>query len=500
MSKNYTVTRSDARRMLSGYDDKSARRILHDAGVREKVDVIMSIIKTIKIHIDQLGDNMNDDPIPEIDLSRLPKPKAKDSFYTGYYLRKVMGDVNKLIIKLSYDITKSDNPGNFTYSYIYSETVDDGRKIRLCWEERPKQVDDTTPVPPRRRVIVLGRLLKTLFSTDLMRGARSMARELGADLDDRRTWTDAEMINKINDLTVHDSRETDAIVFYFVQRTREIATIAVGLDGYTIIHAGLDDIKSISIDYKKSAQKLAEHLLLRCEPNETTPRSKVVLLQFVGLEESHPLRVREGVYHYFFTKSGRFQVETLDLEYDFKHDSTNAKGFEQIDTCIENDHAHEIVAILGRSHRITLEVIKLVQEKHKRGPQSDFPIRVFGENITTDLLDSLNDETDPLEAICSADPYYMGRYIVRAALTELESRTHKSRIDYPPVPPVLITKDIVLSNGTLFTIDRLPDVLTSEDVRLDHEQFAWPAWMRGRCPSSYGPLFYDASRKSHPGK
>jgi len=321
-----------------------------------------------------------------------------------------------------------------------------------------------------------------------------MARELGAVLDDHRTWDDTvEMNHHVQSVALSGNPKTDVIVFYFVQPTSENVGCIEQLSTFATLHAGLDRPESISIDYGKSAQMIVEYLALNCKAEGKNSDSLVVLPVFDGLDKSHPIEVRQAIYRHQIEAGKQFSVKQLSLTYDFEHDSTDDSGFRAIEQAVEDDGEHKIVAIFGRSHQITLGAIKAVK-KCKRGPESEFPIRVFGENITTDLLVSLNDSTDPLEAICSADPYYMGRYIVRAALNQLQEHNGKaiSRL-YPKVPPLLITKPVVMKNGSLFTIDRLPDVYNAVDVMLDSEQFSWHDWMIDHCPSTFGPSHIPTS-------
>ena len=239
------------------------------------------------------------------------------------------------------------------------------------------------------------------------------------------------MKQQIQEIITRDSRD-HAVVFYFVQETGENRASIGKLKDFTPIHAGFQREGSISIDYDRSAELIVEHLSSLHGTGGTQDGFKIVLPWFTALPKGHPLEVRQGLYVDLIKERTHFEVDRLELKYVSENDSTDDDGIKAIEKKIAaNDAKTQIVAILGRSHAITLEVIRLVKA-YNRGPvldKRDPGIYVFAENITTDLLIGLNDESEPLQAICSADPYYMGRYIVRAALNELmELRKRRKKV------------------------------------------------------------------------
>ena len=174
MSKLYTVTRGDVLRVLSNYDAKNAKQarvFIDNAGVKTRVYVTIQIMNMIKDCVDQMRND--EDLIPEIDVSMLPKEDGKGT-YVGDALRNAMHKTNNVLKYYSNKISNADNIGSFLTSYIHAEAAKGGNEIHLCWKEKPRQkggpTTDQAPLQPRRRVVVLGRLLKTFFSTDLMRG------------------------------------------------------------------------------------------------------------------------------------------------------------------------------------------------------------------------------------------------------------------------------------------------------------------------------------------
>lgn len=440
--------------------------------------------------------------MPDFELGRLTKDDGTP--FSATYLKKTITGVNAYLEEMSRGLGSAGNP-DFRDSCVHLVAHDGGRRFSLCWRPYHGPSPVAHPAgpprarPPRWKVVVLGKLMETQFSADLMQGARSMARELGADLVDRRTWDDAEMKEEILDVATKGDPKRHAVVFYFVKFTQpEFAKAAYPLERedkqFKVIHAGYDLRGSISIDYGVSASLIVKHLCSLFPPSQAELQRKVVILpQFEGLPEGHPLRIRDAVYRSRLEDSDQFTVKSLKLEYTFRSDSITSHGLTLIKEAIRKDGEGEIVAILGRSHRITRGVIECVRAC-KRGPGGRAPILVLGENIATDLLLSLNDPDDPLEAICSADSFHLGRYIVRAALAKLCG----PEIPLPNIMPVLLTKEDVRAHK-LFTIDRLPAMFKGCDLRLDAPEYAWQPWMQVCCPCGYGPHLHKRTRTTTDG-
>ena len=111
----------------------------------------------------------------------------------------------------------------------------------------------------------------------------------------------------------------------------------------------------------------------------------------------------------------------------------------------------------------------------------DYSTRVYTEIMTQGTLLRLADPRSQLFAVCGTDPYYHGRYAVRAA-----AYRESAEVEHKHIEPILITKQIALQQA-IFSSDRIPAFFDGRDVQLNQSQYAWPRWMRGRCPYSYGP-------------
>jgi hypothetical protein len=101
--------------------------------------------------------------------------------------------------------------------------------------------------------------------------------------------------------------------------------------------------------------------------------------------------------------------------------------------------------------------------------------------MTQETLLRLADSQNPLYAVCGTDPYFHGRYAVRAA-----AYRENADVEHKQIEPILITKRVALEQA-IFSSDRIPAVFDGRDVQLNQAQYAWPVWMRARCPRGYGP-------------
>jgi hypothetical protein len=367
---------------------------------------------------------------------------------------------------------------------IYIESHSKGLSFSVYWAYRDHGHKENHGCTIYKRIAVLGKFHKDNHSIHFMRGVHSMARELGITVIDRRGEASAreEYHNQGIDRFLNNRGDSldprrDSIIMHF--EDPDWASILINAFenlGFHIITTGYR-AGDITAKHTALAEMLAEQAIRDEREAKHTARRKALVVTFSSKSSGHVYTIRQDAITHLIDKSGCLYSDFLDLKFDpfveGKLVDAKRKFARQLGEKLGND----VAAIFGRTDQITAEVTDIVARQ-------GLPIKVYTEIMTQGTLLRLADSDNPLYAVCGTDPYFHGRYAVRAA-----AYRENADVEHKQIEPILITKRVALEQA-IFSSDRIPAVFDGRDVQLNQAQYAWPTWMKSRCPCSFGPELF----------
>jgi hypothetical protein len=330
------------------------------------------------------------------------------------------------------------------------------------------------------RVAVFGKFWAAEFSAEVMRGITSMARELGLELADMRTSKpikDCGPDYLIGCADAFDPQDTAILVIF--DNSDQVAEQSEHLrnQGFYVIAIGHRQ-RALAIDNTELGKRLAEQCV--ADHTDLKTKSKRVACLFRLAEErdsiAHDYIIRTHGIKRELMQSGLFEIQdTVTLAIDHPPQDTFPHAIAAVEEALGQINGKHATALFPRLDAFTKIAIRFVYAN-----RAFAKTRIYGEKLLPRDLAILSDPESPLAAVCGVDPYYYGRYALRAASSRRELA------NFPKVPPVLITKQDAVEQ-LIFSADRIPANFKGCDVRLNGRPFAWFDWMRERCPGSFGP-------------
>lgn len=364
---------------------------------------------------------------------------------------------------------------------IYIESHSKGQSFTVYWAYKDHGQRGNQKFTIYKRIAVLGKFHKDNHAIHFMRGVHSMARELGITIIDRRGEVTAreQYRNQEIDRFLKDRGDSldprrDSILMHFEDpdsastliNTLQKLEFHIIMTGY---RAG-----DITVNHAELAERLAIQAIRDHRNGNATKKRKALVIAFSDKSSGHVYTIRQDAITHRIDKSDCLYSEILDLKFDPFIDGSLVEAKRKFARLLGERLSGDVAAVFGRTDQITAEAADIVAKLK-------LSTKVYTEIITQGTLLRLADPQNQVHAVCGSDPYFHGRYAVRAA-----AYRENSDVEHKQIDPILITKHVALDQA-IFSSDRIPSFFDDRDVQLNQDQYAWRPWMRIRCPCSYGP-------------
>ena len=409
--------------------------------------------------------------------------------YGDSSLPPLVSDINK-ILKAACQVI---SPGRL----MAVGTAGGMRRHRLYWK-----IDKSPPSkrPGFKRILVVGNLRTGEWNHDIMRGVRSMARELDIELIDRmqRNWLRSPDSNgdQIPITTIAREVGIDPMLDSILVRNRDHNELAGNVsnlrkEGYHVVTTGYTT-GAIKQNLSMVGILLADQCIQ--DQRELQPGVDIVGEGYQIIVHKHPeseintTAINEMQQAFCArledrTKSKFKVTEFKQTPYYGLHYDRMLKLYSTFLKDSKKSGEGRIAGIFVPDESYGLAAL------HAFSGEPDGLYRVYCERLARSLLETSlmgKEHLYPacgkkLYAACGLEPYFFGRYALRAATQKKDS--------FEPAEPVLITADDI-RRWDITSPDRIPPFFRNFDVQYNEEKYAWYDWMKGYCKSSYGPNLF----------
>jgi hypothetical protein len=373
------------------------------------------------------------------------------------------------------------------------------KKDREAWQKHYRNEKKKSEGKKKgfRRVIVVGNLRTGEWNTEIMRGIRSMARELEIELIDemRRDWLKKDGLN-------FDPNPISTIVDQIVINPEEASILIRNGDHNDLVsNIRLLDGKGfhvISTGFahgiiKQNLHKIGELLADRClKDQEKFLKNSgegylLIVHRYPDAENTTAIQKMQDSFlttladrKAKFTRADFPVTPYYGLNYNLmRHEY---RGF--LDKTLAIHGENRIAAIFAPDESYGLAALHTFE-----GEDTNL-CRVYCERHVRSMLEiPLIEGGRQIHAACGMEPYYFGRYALRAAADRKEI--------YDEAQPVLLTRQDI-EDYNLTSPDRIPPFFRNFDVHFNERRYAWHDWMEDYCVTNFGPTLFEARKAWKP--